>query len=127
MQYHHRLTLPVTLTLNLSLPLSLSLTLTLTPSPTQVLRTMQYHHRIDPEEQDKVMAEARRLAAGAYQPDSLLPGMAGVDMGDMLGALDAVQDNQPITVEAKAQDPMAPTLTPTPTPTPTPTLILTPT
>ena len=58
------------------------------------------------------MAEAMRVAAGSQQPSgSLVPGMAGVDMGDMLGALEGVQDSQPIKIEAaKARDTKALTL-----------------
>ena len=136
MQYHHR---TVTLTLTLSPALTLALTLTLRPilppSPTQVLRTLQYHHRNDPDAQDKAMAEARRRAAAeAQQPEALVPGLPGVgDMGDMLGALEAVQvqDSQPIKAEpAKARrhpsaitPTLVPALTPTLVPALTPTLV----
>ena len=142
MQYHHR---TVTLTLTLSPALTLALTLTLRPilppSPTQVLRTLQYHHRNDPDAQDKAMAEARRRAAAeAQQPEALVPGLPGVgDMGDMLGALEAVQvqDSPPIKAEpAKARrhpsaitptlvPALAPTLVPALTPTLVPALALT--
>ena len=127
MQYHHR---TVTLTLTLSPALTLALTLTLRPilppSPTQVLRTLQYHHRNDPDAQDKAMAEARRRAGEAQQPEALVPGLPGVgDMGDMLGALEAVQvqDSQPIKAEpAKARrQPSA--ITPTLVPALAPTLV----
>ena len=82
------------------------------------------------------MAEAMRVAVGSQQPSgSLVPGMAGVDMGDMLGALEGVQDSQPIKIEgAKAPRkaltlplPLPLSLTPTSALTLTLTLPLTPT
>ena len=72
------------------------------------------------------------MAAGSQQPSgSLVPGMDGVDMGDMLGALEAVE-LEPVKLEAAKAPrkaltlplPLILTLTPTPALTLTLTLLL---